>query len=73
MDSGELRFTNLGNFDRGMMDLDERFNVLNSLHQYITLAHEGDKVIAFERGPLLFVFNFHPTNVIFLSETLIEL
>lgn len=26
------------------------------------LKHEGDKVIAFERGNLFFVFNFHPTK-----------
>lgn len=26
----------------------------------MTLAHEGDKIIAFEKGPVLFVFSFHP-------------
>jgi len=25
----------------------------------VTLAHEEDKLIVFEKGPLLFVFNFH--------------
>jgi 1,4-alpha-glucan branching enzyme len=32
-------------------------------HQYVTLAHEEDKLIVFERGDLLFIFNFHPSNV----------
>jgi hypothetical protein len=31
---------------------------------YVSLQHEGDQMIVFERGGacLLFVFNFHPTN-----------
>ena len=31
-------------------------------HQYVTLANENDKVIAFEKGDLVFIFNFHSTN-----------
>lgn len=30
------------------------------LKAYVSCKHEGDKVIAFERAGLLFVFNFHP-------------
>ena len=26
------------------------------------LQDEGDKLVIFERGDLVFVFNFHPTN-----------
>lgn len=29
---------------------------------YVNLKHEDDKVIAFERAGLLFVFNFHATK-----------
>jgi len=32
---------------------------LNEDHQYVTLAHEEDKIIVFEKGNLVFVFNFH--------------
>ena len=46
-----------------MMRLDDKFVVLNARHQYITLTHEHDKVIVFERADLLFVFNFHPHKV----------
>lgn len=32
-------------------------------HQYVVLQHEGDKLIAIERGDrLLMIFNLHPTN-----------
>jgi hypothetical protein len=33
---------------------------------YVSLKHESDKLVVFDRdtknGPLLFIFNFHPTN-----------
>lgn len=29
---------------------------------YVSLKHEGDKVLVYERAGLLFIFNFHPTN-----------
>ena len=32
--------------------------------RYVTLKHSEDKVIVFERGDLLFIFNFHPCNSI---------
>ena len=28
----------------------------------VPLQDEGDKLVIFERGDLVFVFNFHPTN-----------
>ena len=45
-----------------MMSLEQKYNFLSSHHSYLTLTHETDKVIVFERGPLVFVFNFHPTS-----------
>lgn len=38
------------------------FQTMTSEHQYISLAHEQEKIIVFEKGVLLFVFNFHPTQ-----------
>jgi len=32
------------------------------LQGYVSLKHEDDKIIAYERAGLLFVFNFHPTK-----------
>nr|GMD46102.1 starch branching enzyme II [Ipomoea batatas]GME18060.1 starch branching enzyme II [Ipomoea batatas] len=35
---------------------------MTAKHQYISRQDEGDRVIIFERGDLVFVFNFHWTN-----------
>lgn len=64
-DDPNLRYQLLNNFDIAMLALDEKYGVLGQRHQYITLAHEGDKVIVIEKGDLLFIFNFHPNNVNF--------
>ena len=47
------------NFDRALMQLDEKFLFLASDHQMVTQADEEKKVVVAERGPLIFVFNFH--------------
>lgn len=31
-------------------------------HQFVTNAHEENKVIVYEKGSLLFIFNFHASN-----------
>ncbi|PON90456.1 Glycoside hydrolase [Trema orientale] len=49
-------------FDREMNLLDEKFLFLSSAKQIVSSTHEEDKVIIFERGDLVFVFNFHPEN-----------
>ena len=28
-------------------------------HQFLTLSHEQDKLIVYEKGPVIFIFNFH--------------
>ncbi|CAE7403241.1 GBE1 [Symbiodinium natans] len=57
-----LRYKFFQNFDELMNALENRFQYLASPHQYVTLKHGEDKVIVFERGDLLFIFNFHPCN-----------
>jgi len=49
-------------FDEAMQALDNRFTFIAAEHQFCSLKNEADKVIVFERGDCLFVFNFHPTN-----------
>ena len=56
-----LRYKYLNNFDAAMHHLEAKFPWLHGA-QYVSLAHETDKVIVAERGPLLFIFNFHPTQ-----------
>lgn len=38
------------------------FSFMTAKHQYVTLLHEKDKIIVFEKGDLLFIFNFHPNQ-----------
>lgn len=45
-----------------MIELDNKYSILASKHQYIRTHHSEDKMLVYERGPLLFVFNWHPTK-----------
>ena len=46
-----------------MQLLDEKFKFMIQGPGYVSRKHDGDKLIAFERGGLLFIFNFHPSKV----------
>lgn len=54
-----LRYGQLNNFDQMMNQCDAKYGWLATPQAYISLKHEGDKVIVFERGGLVFVFNFN--------------
>ncbi|KYQ99941.1 hypothetical protein DLAC_03909 [Tieghemostelium lacteum] len=54
-----LRYKFLRNFDRAMNQCEEENHWLSSPQAHISLKHEGDKLIVFERASLIFVFNFH--------------
>eukprot|EP01138_Halocafeteria_seosinensis_P013001 gb/GECG01013279.1/.p1 GENE.gb/GECG01013279.1/~~gb/GECG01013279.1/.p1 ORF type:complete len:764 (+),score=81.02 gb/GECG01013279.1/:1-2292(+) len=66
VDDDTLRFKFLWEFDHQMQMLEEKYRWLSIPDKFISLKHEVNKVIAFERGTgsstLLFVFNFHPTE-----------
>ena len=59
-DNKLLRFKYLYNWDVAMNKLEEIFYFISSPYQYVSTKHEKDKIIVFEKGDLLFVFNFHP-------------
>ncbi|KAJ3414832.1 hypothetical protein HDV05_005989 [Chytridiales sp. JEL 0842] len=61
IDDHLLRYKDLYAFDRAMHKLENKHHWLTS-GQYVSLKNEGDKVICFERGNLLWIFNFHPTK-----------
>ena len=62
-DEKSLKFNFWREFDRDMNLLDETYPLLYLYsHQYVTLTHDKDKIIVYERGKLIFIFNFHPTN-----------
>ncbi|XP_050529799.1 1,4-alpha-glucan-branching enzyme [Daktulosphaira vitifoliae] len=62
VDDPSLKYKFLNNFDRSMNKLESKYGWLSSNPGYVSLKHQDDKVIAFERSNLLFVFNFHPTK-----------
>nr|BAE96955.1 starch branching enzyme I [Ipomoea batatas] len=62
VDTDHLRYKFMNAFDRAMNLLDEEFSFLASEKQIVSSIDEDNKVIVFERGDLVFVFNFHPEN-----------
>ena len=61
-DDKDLRYHFLNNFDAALQHLEAKYGWLHSPQAYVSLKHEGDKVVVFERAGLLFIFNFHPAN-----------
>jgi len=62
-DMTHLRYIHLNNFDAAMHGLEEAFSFMHEgSHEYVSLKNEGDKLIVAEKGELLFIFNFHPSN-----------
>uniref|UniRef100_F7DLE5 1,4-alpha-glucan-branching enzyme n=1 Tax=Ornithorhynchus anatinus TaxID=9258 RepID=F7DLE5_ORNAN len=57
-----LRYKFLNAFDRDMNKLEERCGWLSAPQAYVSEKHEENKIIAFERANLLFIFNFHPVK-----------
>ncbi|KAG4072535.1 hypothetical protein HA402_004624 [Bradysia odoriphaga] len=62
VDDPMLKYKYLNEFDRAMHTTEEKYHWLSSNPAYVSMKHEGDKVIAFERAGLVFVFNFHSTK-----------
>lgn len=62
LDDPLLRYRYLNEFDAAMNHTEARYGWLNSPQAYVSLKHEVDKMIVFERAGLLFAFNFHPTQ-----------
>lgn len=59
VDDQLLKYRYLNDFDRAMNLTEEKYHWLDCLPAYVSWKHEDDKVIAFERNNLLFIFNFH--------------
>jgi 1,4-alpha-glucan branching enzyme len=62
MDDTHLKYRFLAEFDKDMISLAKRFRILDSPGPNLLYEHSDDKVIAFRRDTLVFVFNFHPTS-----------
>ena len=60
VDDPSLRYRRLAQFDRDMVTLIRRAQLLRLSGPHLLHEHNDDKVIAFRRGRLVFAFNFHP-------------
>jgi 1,4-alpha-glucan branching enzyme len=61
-DMDHLRYKYLNAFDAAMHKVAGAFKYLASNHQYTSCKSNEDKVVVFERGDLVFVFNWNPTQ-----------
>jgi 1,4-alpha-glucan branching enzyme len=66
VDDDALLYKPLAAWDGAMHGLEDEFPWLLSRDTFVSTKHPDDKVVAFDRwtraGPLVFVFNFHPTK-----------
>jgi 1,4-alpha-glucan branching enzyme len=60
VDDPTLKYRRLAAFDRDMLALVKRFQLLRTAGPQLLHEHGEDKIIAFSRGRLVFAFNFHP-------------
>ena len=61
-DDPNLKYQWLARFDRNMLMLANGVDLLDSQDIRLLYEHHEDKVIAFQRAGLIFVFNFHPVR-----------
>ena len=62
VDDTQLKYHLLARFDRDMIRLVIAHDLLGTSKLRLLHEHTQDKVIVFERGGLIFAFNFHPTH-----------
>ena len=57
-----LRYQYLYAFDKAMNAAEDKFRWLSSPQAYVSLKHEGDRIVVFERAGLVFILNFDATR-----------
>jgi 1,4-alpha-glucan branching enzyme len=57
-----LKYYDLARFETKMLRLEQDFRILEDLNITRVFENNVDKVVAYMRGELLFVFNFHPSQ-----------
>ncbi|KAI4815569.1 hypothetical protein KUCAC02_005711 [Chaenocephalus aceratus] len=62
LDMGNLRYHQLFVFDRDMNLTEDKYGWLAAPPAFVSAKHEEDKVIVFERGRVLFIFNFNASK-----------
>jgi len=59
-DDQNLKYHFLADFDKAMIGLARKYQVLDKGLPNKLVENDGDKIIIFERAGLIFLFNFHP-------------
>ena len=62
VDNPKLKYHLLARFDRDMIAMTQKFNLLQTHGPRLYHEHDANKILIFERAGLLFAFNFHPTR-----------
>ncbi len=62
LDDPELLFMPLANFDRDMLECCRQHSILSQRQPQLRYSHDDDKVVAWMRGDICFIFNWHPTK-----------
>ena len=61
LNNPNLKYEELYAFDRDMIAAAKKHKLFKNPYPELKWIHEDDKILAFERGGLVFVFNFSPT------------
>jgi 1,4-alpha-glucan branching enzyme len=62
VDDPLLRYRDLAEFDRAMLELDTKYDLLALPDIELIQVHEDRKLLIYRRGRLVFAFNFHPNG-----------
>jgi 1,4-alpha-glucan branching enzyme len=62
VDDPKLKYGFNACFDRDMIALAKKFQLLDAPWPNLIYEHAGNKILVFERAGLLFAFNFHPVQ-----------
>jgi 1,4-alpha-glucan branching enzyme len=62
VDHPDLRYRGLNDFDQAMQQLALRYRLLEDPFIEQLALHEDTRQLVYRRGPLVFAFNFHPTQ-----------
>ncbi|MBQ6555290.1 MAG: alpha amylase C-terminal domain-containing protein [Firmicutes bacterium] len=62
LNNNALKYQCLNDFDHDMIEAAKKYKIFDQTYPDLKWMHCDDHVIAFERGGLVFVFNFDPTH-----------
>lgn len=62
VENKDLKYEWLNEFDKAMIEMSKKSKLLTSKDCHNLWVHQSDKVLVYERGGLIFAFNFNPTK-----------